>query len=778
MAGNGIVPNANVQDDYYNVSFPMPGAKNASNSDAASTGDVSFPMPKGEGLMAPSRKAEYWNNEDVMKGAGSGALRGGADVIGMPGDIERAPVSGLFGYAMKKLGDNGIVNPQFISDVGKKYQDFDTAYKANLKKYGVPEQYFPTSEEVKEAGAPLGTQYKPTSQWGERAQSGVESGVSNLIGGPEGMVARGAAGLVGGAFGTTVRQNMENSPYAAVMGPAADVFGQLATGHLIDAVKNFPTTARAQANLISALTADFQNGTAKISRDQLENMIKTGVPLNIADIGGTETRSALEKAASVTPSKKYPKEAGAYNESLDPRKIAEGEESRLTSSQGRMNELLTNEAGAPLDPAAMTGHIEEQGRKELKQVYDIARDPTVIKANSIYASELDPAIQRNPIFHDAVVNAGNRVANEMDQSVFKQPSWSQTTGEQPGNIAFWDIVKRDLDAQWNKAKISGDNDAARQVDAVRKQLIEHLDGVSPEYKAARDKASEFFNSVSAPEAGQNFYRKADTMKTADFENAYNQYNDTQKAYFKNGFLSSMNADMGRPKGASVLAGKLTTDPEFQRKSQLVLGKNYDNIRNSVLAESLYTTAQQLPQAGGRSPLGFKDALLSVGSLGAGPAFQALMDGAVSANILDPKYLLALAPAAAVSAGAAARARAVAQRTISLAASGDPKDFAAIAKLASNNPVAQRTLEGLNQYYQAISQQGTPLTNDQQTGRFAGGRVGRASGGRTGKNPKVSAEKLIALADRVKNEQTKNTEPLLNLDDTTVAKALAVANKHI
>jgi hypothetical protein len=38
--------------------------------------------------------------------------------------------------------------------------------------------------------------------------------------------------------------------------------------------------------------------------------------------------------------------------------------------------------------------------------------------------------------------------------------------------------------------------------------------------------------------------------------------------------------------------------------------------------------------------------------------------------------------------------------------------------------------------------------------------------------------LIALASKIKNEQSQNTSSLLNLDDTTVAKALAVANKHI
>jgi hypothetical protein len=56
---------------------------------------------------------------------------------------------------------------------------------------------------------------------------------------------------------------------------------------------------------------------------------------------------------------------------------------------------------------------------------------------------------------------------------------------------------------------------------------------------------------------------------------------------------------------------------------------------------------------------------------------------------------------------------------------------------------------------------------------------RASGGRTmSKNPTAKAMALIAMADRIKKEQGKDTSSLLNLDDTTVAKALAVANRGI
>jgi len=59
------------------------------------------------------------------------------------------------------------------------------------------------------------------------------------------------------------------------------------------------------------------------------------------------------------------------------------------------------------------------------------------------------------------------------------------------------------------------------------------------------------------------------------------------------------------------------------------------------------------------------------------------------------------------------------------------------------------------------------------------REGRASGGRTmSKDSIAKAMALIAMADRIKKEQGKDTSSLLNLDDTTVAKALAVANRGI
>jgi hypothetical protein len=52
------------------------------------------------------------------------------------------------------------------------------------------------------------------------------------------------------------------------------------------------------------------------------------------------------------------------------------------------------------------------------------------------------------------------------------------------------------------------------------------------------------------------------------------------------------------------------------------------------------------------------------------------------------------------------------------------------------------------------------------------RPTRKSGGR------VTAESLVAAAEKAKKAVNKTTEPLLNKDDTSVARALEVANRHI
>lgn len=59
-----------------------------------------------------------------------------------------------------------------------------------------------------------------------------------------------------------------------------------------------------------------------------------------------------------------------------------------------------------------------------------------------------------------------------------------------------------------------------------------------------------------------------------------------------------------------------------------------------------------------------------------------------------------------------------------------------------------------------------------------GRAARAKGGKVNKDPHDKARGLIARVEKTRTALSKGTSPLLDLDDNTVAKALAIANRNI
>jgi hypothetical protein len=72
----------------------------------------------------------------------------------------------------------------------------------------------------------------------------------------------------------------------------------------------------------------------------------------------------------------------------------------------------------------------------------------------------------------------------------------------------------------------------------------------------------------------------------------------------------------------------------------------------------------------------------------------------------------------------------------------------------------------------------PPPQSEEEGQKAGGRIGRATGGKISGNAKQEAIRLIALAESMKKRHNETTKPLLDVDDNTITKALAVANKGI
>ena len=73
---------------------------------------------------------------------------------------------------------------------------------------------------------------------------------------------------------------------------------------------------------------------------------------------------------------------------------------------------------------------------------------------------------------------------------------------------------------------------------------------------------------------------------------------------------------------------------------------------------------------------------------------------------------------------------------------------------------------------------TPQNQNQPSQQASGGAVGRATGGRVGDHHERLVSRLMTLAERAKKDVNNTTEPLLNVPDATIVKALHVANQAI
>ena len=118
-------------------------------------------------------------------------------------------------------------------------------------------------------------------------------------------------------------------------------------------------------------------------------------------------------------------------------------------------------------------------------------------------------------------------------------------------------------------------------------------------------------------------------------------------------------------------------------------------------------------------------------------------------------------------------------------SKDPKDAIKLGELATSYPMVEQFINRLT-VSMNTALQGMQRSLDNQDkakkakapGQANGGRIERRAGGRAVRDHHADAERLVALAEKAKKEHSRQTEPLLKSDDSMIAKALEVSNRHI
>jgi hypothetical protein len=162
------------------------------------------------------------------------------------------------------------------------------------------------------------------------------------------------------------------------------------------------------------------------------------------------------------------------------------------------------------------------------------------------------------------------------------------------NLAFWDAVKEGLDRKIDKMTRLGETRAARDTLALKRKLLEELDGLIPEYKTARAGAASFFGAEDALAAGQKFVKAASSFNMNEAQKAVSKMSPSERGLFAKGFASELShAILNTPDRRNVLNQLFLNNPNARARITLALGpKRADQLEAYLRREAIMDSLRQ------------------------------------------------------------------------------------------------------------------------------------------------------------------------------------------
>ena len=761
--------------------------------------------------------------EDIARSvAGQGTL-GAADIAGLPGTLGQAWDKGIGGgmdYLGRKAFTYGVMKP--IEKMGglppgKTAEDFERAGVELGKKFETPGEKegnvnyiagvpFPTGKGVEEAVEEVApyTKYQPQTTEGKfagnAARMAAGMGETGLVSG----VAKAAAGPLEQALGTVGRNVARETGVGAVAGVGSELAGQGAEAYLpewthpyarflgalggtgvgsklADAVKYvaMPTPGSSEA-LARALGKDMETGNTAMTMDQINTAIAEGATPTIFDMAGPETRKVLEYYGQMTPGAKTA--VANMTKDMNERTAVAGQ---------ALGEHIEKNLGTTLDPASKQAAIEAAAKAQNDALYKIARSSP--KAQAVWGGELE-ALTKIDAVKQAMAKT-NKIASDPDLGIktyapgtaTKQvptglldqsgnPVMKTVQGSNPTypNLSYWDQVKRSLDDQIGAAITGNQRDAVRRLTSVKNRLTDALDKAVPEYATARNAAADTFGASNSIEAGYNALKGMNAFKIQDTLEALKKMPANEQKLFAQGAAGYLK-EIAENNGPAAVV-RMMDKPSISNRIRAAIGDQAaDSIYGRAQSENLMAKTSALPAPTPKvpSPMGTV-AHMGIGAVGA-PIAEAVGHALWNGNVSPELAMTAIVGAAG---GAALKGtmtfaeQRMAPKIMEMAASKDPETIRELGRLAQGNNAVRSVLDklngaaetSLNAYYRS-----NPAHAGEVEAHAKGGRIGRATGGPVN---------LMALSKTAKKRVTQSTKDLLNEDDTTVARALEVANQHI
>jgi len=736
--------------------------------------------------------------KDVAKQIGAGGTLGVGDIVGTPGTAGH-----LFDMATEAAGAYpAIAATQLLHKIAPEWskKTFGENFPLTIEGYQAAKKGMndpallqgkePTPEQKGDVNTTLGlplptaqgmekgikqvlpyTAEEPETTAGKYAHTGARTGVGFTgLGGKEGIVERGATGIVSGLTSEAGGQAAEAlnrpdlDPYARFLG---GVMGIPVGSVLSSTVRNMALPSElAEKTLMDAMVKDYRNNQMGMTPEQIKAAFDAGERPLVYDMLGPEARAVLVKNGYKT------------TESAEmAMKLGQAVEQRAKTAGADLSGFIEKEvAGTFLDAPARQAIIKQADKAHVDALYDAMRnDPN---AASVWTPKLQALLDGSPSFKKAVqdaqktskdINAGLTGTN--DPSKLHIGVDQLQYGVKP-NLNFLDQVKRNLDDKISNAFDAQKGNEARNLMSLKNQLVGELDNAVSGYATARSAAAESLGARTAIEAGYGSLKNLNAFKSQEVLDAFAKMSPAQQQEFRYGQLSALAevaADKG-PKGILSVFGKKETWDRLES----VIGKDQLNqINGNAVAKDLMSKVEVLKQATASQTKNEFGHPTVIGLAGAA-AGQILEKGIPQiASMSLPQYATA---AVGLVTGLAAKGwytvqeQRLAPKLMELAASNDPVKLTELSVMLRNNAAARsawdKTEKGIAATTRNIALSQTPNQADTRPNRKAGGRVMR------------DAISLANDAVRTRKAIGGKTEQMLSMPDDAIVSALHTAKKTL
>jgi|SRR5262245_25178596 len=193
------------------------------------------------------------------------------------------------------------------------------------------------------------------------------------------------------------------------------------------------------------------------------------------------------------------------------------------------------------------------------------------------------SLTSNPLFARAMQRADSALA---DRASVPELMSTGADGPNGKTLEYWHEVRQRLDDMYQSAKAAG-SDKAEEIDQLRQNLRDKLNGAFPKYAAARGSAESFFNASDPYEAGVKFARGRYPLVGA--QQAIATMNGDEKKLFTEGFMTTFVEDVRKSPDRAAVLDRINGGETGKSKVQLALGGKAGQVEAYLRLEGLMGT---------------------------------------------------------------------------------------------------------------------------------------------------------------------------------------------